>query len=67
MKSTKQKDFVYRGILVQINGPYSIGTTRCVVVHTPDLERYFISTAGVRRFIDKFLSTYKPVDNGIPF
>ena len=63
----KSKTFVYRGILVEVNGPYSMGKTTSVVVHTPDVERYFRSTAGVRRFIDKFLSTYKPVDNGIPF
>jgi hypothetical protein len=67
MRSTKQKDFVYRGILVQVNGPYSIGTTRIVVVHFPTQEAYFTSTAGVRSAIDKFLSTYQPVDNGIPF
>ena len=61
------KSFVYRGILVEVNGPYSLGSSRPVVVHCPDCERYFQSTAGVRRFIDKFLSKYKPVDNGIPF
>lgn len=63
----KGKSFVYRGILVEVNGPYSMGTTARVVVHTPDVERYFRSTAGVRRFIDKFLASYKPTDNGISF
>ena len=66
MKTTKQKDFVYRGILVQVNGPYSYGN-RKVVVHFHDIEGYFKSTAGVRRAIDKHLATYNAVDNGIPF
>ena len=63
----KQKDFVYRGILVQVNGPYSMGTTRTVVVHFPTQEGYFKSTASVRRAIDKFLATHKEIYNGIPF
>lgn len=62
----KPKDLMYRGILIQVNGPYSMGKYK-VVVHTPDVERYFKSTAGVRRAIDKFLSSHNPVDNGIPF
>jgi hypothetical protein len=66
------KSFVYRGILVEVGEGYAFprrpkGQVQPVCVHTPDVERYFKSTAGVRRFIDKFLSTYKPVDNGIPF
>jgi hypothetical protein len=67
MKSTKESSFVYRGILVEVNGPYSMGTTRRVVVHFHDIEGYFKSTAGVRRAIDKHLATYQPTNNGIPF
>lgn len=63
----KSKTFVYRGILVEVNGPYSMGSTMRVVAHFPDIERYFSSTAGVRKFIDKFLSSYQTIDNGIPF
>jgi hypothetical protein len=62
----KPKSFIYRGIFVDINGAYSF-RERNAVVFTPDIERYFKGTSGVRSFIDKFLSTYKPEPNGIPF
>ena len=60
---------VYRGILIEVRTGYANPRLKSmqVCVHTPDIERYFKSTAGVRRFIDKFLSSYYPVDNGIPF
>jgi len=65
----KPRNFIYRGILVEVRGGYAHPRIRnqSVCVHTPDIERYFRSTAGVRRFIDKFLAEYKPVNNGIPF
>lgn len=60
---------VYRGILIEVRSGYANARLKSmqVCVHTPDIERYFKSTAGVRRFIDKFLSEYQPIDNGLPF
>lgn len=73
MGKRNKTTFIYRGILVEVGEGFAIvdgkpkGRVQPVCVHTPDIERYFKSTAGVRKFIDKFLSTYRPVDNGIPF
>lgn len=62
-------DFVYRGILVSVRSGYAHPRIKSqqVVVHYPDIEAYYSSTAKVRRHIDKFLATYREKDNGIPF
>lgn len=59
-KRQKYTWFIYRGICVEVNGPYTWKGTRWkVCIHTPDVERYGRNTSGVRRFIDKFLSTWQ--------
>lgn len=67
MPKKKSYSFVYRGILVSVNEGYAGPNNKSmsVVVHFPDIERYYASAANVKRSIDKFLSTYVP--NHYPF
>lgn len=58
----KRKSKTYRGVYFELNGPYSFKKFKCVVF-TPDVERYFKSTAGVRRFIDKHFNAIKEIQN----
>lgn len=65
----RRYSYVYRGILVDVRSGYAHPRQKDqqVVIHCPDIERYTKSTSGVRRFIDKFLSTYNPQPNDYPF
>ena len=52
----KYKCRFYRDVFIEVNSVYTL-PGRPVVVHTPDIERYFRSTAGVRRVIDQVLAS----------
>jgi len=54
-RKQKYKMLFYRDVLIEVNSVYALPGYP-VVVHTPDVERYFKSTAGVRSTIDKVLA-----------
>ena len=58
----KRKQKTYRGIYYELNGPYSWRKYKCVVF-CPDIERYFKSTSGVRKFIDKHHEAMMKIQN----